>query len=33
MNSRHKWVWLWFLVPVIYFLIGLWSDWYLATRR
>lgn len=31
--KKNKWAWLWLLVPVVYSLIGLWSDWYLAGRR
>jgi len=32
-DKRSKWFWLWFLVPVAYFLLGLFGDWYLAARR
>ena len=30
MSDKRKWAWLWFLVPVVYFVLGLFSDWYLA---
>jgi len=32
-RKRGKWHWLWFLVPVAYFIVGLLADWHVSGRR
>jgi hypothetical protein len=29
--KKNGWTWLWYFVPVAYFLLGIWGDWYVAT--
>jgi hypothetical protein len=31
--NKRWWTWIWLLVPVVYFLLGLGADWYTASGR